>query len=149
MMASIFDIAGSGMAAQNLRLNLIASNLANANSTSSESGEAYRAKQPLFSSVLENTRGVVEPKVNSVGGGRNTGAAGVRVTGIVADQRPLPLRYDPGHAHANEAGYVEMSNVNMVTEMANMMAASRSYQSNVEIMNSSRQLMLRTLQIGR
>ena len=106
MMASIFDIAGSGMAAQNLRLNLIASNLANANSTSSESGEAYRAKQPLFSSVLENTRGVVEPKVNSVGGGRNTGAAGVRVTGIVADQRPLPLRYDPGHAHANEAGYL-------------------------------------------
>lgn len=137
-MANIFDIAGSGMAAQSLRLNLVASNLANADSTSGPDGEAYRAKNPVFTTVLQQAQ---------VGNAR--AGAGVKVSAVVADQSALPLRYDPEHPHANEAGYVEMSNVNTIAEMANMMAASRSYQSNIEVMNASKQLMLRTLQIGR
>jgi len=133
-MANIFDIAGSGMAAQSLRLNLVASNLANADSTSGPDGEAYRAQNPVFTAVLQQAR---------------AGSAGVKVTEIVADNSPLPMRFDPSHPHANEEGYVQMSNVNTVAEMANMMSASRSYQSNIEVMNTSKQLMLRTLQIGR
>ncbi len=137
-MANIFDIAGSGMAAQSQRLNLVASNLANADSTSGPDGEAYRAQNPVFSALLQQAQS---------GNGSTNG--GVAVTAVVADQSPLPVRYDPGHPHANEAGYVEMSNVNAMAEMANMMSASRSYQSNIEVMNTSKQLMLRTLQIGR
>lgn len=135
-MANIFDIAGSGMAAQSLRLNLVASNLANADSTSGPDGEAYRAQNPVFTTVLQQAR--------------NAGAgAGVKVSAVVTDSSPLPLRFDPSHPHADEAGYVQMSNVNSIAEMANMMSASRSYQSNIEVMNTSKQLMLRTLQIGR
>lgn len=138
MMANIFDIAGSGMAAQSLRLNLVASNLANADSTSGPDGEAYRAQNPVFHTVFQQARA-----------GHAQAGAGVKVTAVVADQSPLPVRYDPNHPHANAEGYVEMSNVNAIAEMANMMAASRSYQSNIEVMNTSKQLMLRTLQIGR
>ncbi len=137
-MANIFDISGSAMAAQNFRLNLVASNLANADSTSGPGGEAYRAQNPVFTTVLQQAR-------NS---GANAGA-GVRIAAVVADNSELPMRYDPSHPHANEAGYVQMSNVNTVAEMANMMAASRNYQSNVEGMNTSKQLLFRTLQIGR
>ena len=137
-MANIFDIAGSAMAAQSQRLNLVASNMANANSTSGPDGQAYRAKYPVFSTLVAQARSGNTPE-----------AVGVRVSEIVEDQSPLPLRYDPGHPHADTAGYVEMSNVNMIAEMANMMSASRSYQSNIETMNTSKQLMLRTLQIGR
>ncbi|MEL0083329.1 MAG: flagellar basal body rod protein FlgC [Gammaproteobacteria bacterium] len=134
-MSTIFDIAGSGMAAQSLRLNLVASNLANADSTSGPDGDAYRAQNPVFSTVLQ--------------GAQSAAGSGVRVTDVVEDPSPLPMRYDPNHPHANEQGYVEMSNVNTMAEMANMMSASRSYQSNIEIMNTTKQLMLRTLQMGR
>ena len=136
MMSTIFDIAGSAMAAQSLRLNLVASNLANADSTSGPDGDAYRAQNPVFSAILQGAQSAA-------------GGSGVRVTGIVEDSSPLPVRYDPNHPHADEQGYVEMSNVNTVAEMANMMSASRSYQSNIEIMNTTKQLMLRTLQMGR
>jgi len=135
-MLSIFDVAGSAMQAQSVRLNLTASNLANADSVSGPDGEAYRARQPVFSTLV-------------TGQGDNPNAVGVAVAGIVESQAPLARRYQPKNPLADEQGYVEASNVNVVEEMANMMSASRSYQSNVEMLNTVKELALRTLQLGR
>lgn len=130
MSQSIFDIAGSAMKAQTLRLNVTASNLANAGSVASTPEEAYKARQPVFAAVLKNEIG------------------GVRTRGVVESKREAPMRYEPGHPLANEEGYVFGSNVDHVEEMANMMSASRSYQSNVEMISTVRQLMLQTLKMG-
>ncbi|MGQ7848510.1 flagellar basal body rod protein FlgC [Granulosicoccus sp. 3-233] len=130
MAQSIFDIAGSAMRAQSLRLNTTASNLANASSVASTPEEAYRARHPVFAAVLENEIG------------------GVRSRGVVESTRDPEMRYEPGHPMANEEGYVFGSNVDNVEEMANMMSASRSYQSNVDMISTVRQLMLQTLKMG-
>jgi flagellar basal-body rod protein FlgC len=132
---SIFDIAGSAMSAQSLRLNVTASNLANADSVSSSTGQTYRARQPVFAALLnEQSRGGA--------------SVGVQVRGIVESQAPLRTQHAPEHPLADKDGYIHMPNVNVVEEMANMMSASRSYQSIVEVMNTSKQLMLRTLSLG-
>ena len=133
---NVFDIAGSSMSAQTVRLNLTASNMANANSVSSSIDETYRARQPIFSAMLDSF---------SVG---EKSAVGVQVKGIVESQAPLQQQYNPSHPMANEEGYIFMPNVNAVEEMANMMSASRSYQTNVEVINTAKQLMLRTLTLG-
>lgn len=133
---NIFDIAGTGMSAQSLRLNTTASNLANADSVSSSVNEVYRARQPVFSAVLDEAQQ-----------GYKQGS--VQVHGVVESQAPVRSEYNPTHPLANEDGYVFHSNVDPITEMANMMSASRSYQNNVEIANTSKQLLLRTLQLGR
>ena len=135
-MLNVFSIAGSALTAQSLRLNTTASNLANADSVVDENGEPYRAKQVVFAATPM--------------GGRSAGNAahGVRVTQIVESAAPLRLVYDPASPAANEQGYVEMPNVNVVEEMVNMISASRSYLNNVEIMNTARTLLQRTLQIG-
>ena len=132
---NIFDIAGSGMSAQSLRLNVTASNLANAESVSSSTGQTYRARQPVFSALLDERT-------------RDGSAVGVRVRGIVESQAPLRTQHAPDHPLADQDGYIRMPNVNVVEEMANMISASRSYQSIVEVMNTSKQLMLRTLSLG-
>ncbi len=132
---NVLDIAGSGMSAQALRLNTTASNLANAETVSSSTNETYRARYPVFSATL-NALGEV-----------NRGA-GVDVKGIVESQSPLRKEFSPGHPQADEAGYIYKPNVNMVEEMANMIAASRSYQSNVEVAKTSKQLLMRTLSLG-
>ncbi|MFA5494437.1 MAG: flagellar basal body rod protein FlgC [Porticoccaceae bacterium] len=129
---SIFDIAGSAMAAQSQRMNVTASNLANADSVAGPDGQPYRAKQVIFETAVRQ--------------GRESG--GVRVAGVVEDQSPLNLQYRPGHPLADDQGYVAMPNVEPVHEMVNMISASRSYQANVEVMNTSKQLMLKTLTIG-
>lgn len=129
-MSSIFDIAGSAMRAQNLRLNVTASNLANANSVAGSAEEAYKARQPVFAALLENDTG------------------GVQTRGVVESAREAEMRYEPGNPLADEDGYVYASNVDVVEEMTNMMSASRSYQSNVEMLNTVRQLMLQTLKLG-
>jgi len=135
-MLNVFSIAGSALTAQSLRLNTTASNLANADSVVDENGEPYRAKQVVFTTT-------------QVGGSRAGDAArGVRVTEIVESAAPLRLVYDPASPAANGEGYVEMPNVNVVEEMVNMISASRSYQNNVEVMNTARTLLQRTLQIG-
>lgn len=140
-MASILDIAGSAMNAQMLRLNTTASNLANANTVSSTEQGAYRAKQTVFATVLNATNAQsANPAGNPVGG--------VNVPEIVESQAPVPKRYEPGNPMADADGYVYASNVNEVEEMANMISASRSYQSNAEIFNTTKTLMLRTLQLG-
>jgi flagellar basal-body rod protein FlgC len=140
-MASILDIAGSAMNAQMLRLNTTASNLANANTVSSTEQGAYRAKQTVFATVMDATNAQsASPTGNPVGG--------VNVPEIVESQAPIPKRYEPGNPMADADGYVYASNVNEVEEMANMISASRSYQSNAEIFNTTKTLMLRTLQLG-
>lgn len=132
---NIFDIAGSGLSAQSLRLNVTASNLANADSASSSTAQTYRARHPVFSAVLNEA-------VN------DGSAVGVRVRGIVESQAPLRTQYSPGHPLADANGYLHLPNVNVVEEMANMISASRTYQSNLEVMNTSKQLLLRTLALG-
>ncbi|ORU94560.1 MAG: flagellar basal-body rod protein FlgC [Cycloclasticus sp. symbiont of Bathymodiolus heckerae] len=136
---NIFDIAGSGMSAQTTRLNLVASNMANAETVSSSTGKTYRARQPVFGAVLQDAM--------SHHGQRN-GAKGVRVLGVVESQTPLRQEYAPQHPMANEGGYIFKSNVNMIEEMTNMMSASQSYKNNVEMLNTAKQLLQQTLKIG-
>lgn len=133
---SVFDIAGSALSAQSLRLNVTASNLANADSASSSVNATYRARHPVFAAIFDQAR---------AGGGA---AVGVQVRGIVESQAPLRREYEPAHPLADGDGYVSYPNVNVVEEMANMISASRSYQSSVEVMNTSKQLLLRTLTLG-
>jgi len=133
---NIFDIAGSGMNAQSVRLNLVASNISNANSVSSSLDEVYKSRQPVFAAEL---KGIMN---------KNNAASGVNVLGIVESQAPIVMEYAPNHPMADETGYIYKPNVNTVEEMANMMSASRSYQNNVEVLNTAKQLMLQTLKMG-
>lgn len=128
---NIFNVSGSAMSAQAQRLNTVASNLANADSATSASGQAYRAKQVVFQAVpLE------------------AGGTAVKVAQVIEDPSPLKQVYDPKHPMADEKGYVSMPNVNVVDEMVNMLSASRSYQTNVETMNAAKTLLLKTLTLG-
>ena len=134
-LSNVFNIAGSGMMAQSMRLNVVASNLANADSVTSSNGQPYRARQVIFAAKpLEN--------------GDTAGAVGVKVNGVVEDPTPLKVVYDPHNPAADGNGYVAMPNVNVVEEMVNMISASRSYQNNVDMMNTAKTLMLKTLSIG-
>ncbi len=132
---NVLDIAGSGMSAQALRLNTTASNMANAETVSSSTNETYRARQPVFAATLNALDGV------------NKGSS-VEVKGILESQSPLRKEYAPDHPQADEEGYIYKPNVNMVEEMANMISASRSYQSNAEVAKTSKQLLLSTLNLG-
>lgn len=129
-----FNISGSAISAQSTRLNATASNLANVETLAGSEAEAYRSRQPVFQSMLTSP-------------GR-PGEVGVHMLDIVESQRVVQRRYDPGHALANEDGYVFGSNVNPVEEMANMISASRAYQNNVEVLNTSRDLLMRVLSLG-
>ncbi|MDH4133532.1 MAG: flagellar basal body rod protein FlgC [Gammaproteobacteria bacterium] len=140
--SSVFDIAGSALSAQSLRLNVTASNLANADSASSSAGATYRARQPVFAAAYRDALGV------AVNGPGSSALASVTVRGIVESQAPLRSQYSPGHPLADKDGYLHLPNVNIVEEMANMISASRSYQSNVEVINTSKQLLQRTLTLG-
>ncbi|MCC7414422.1 MAG: flagellar basal body rod protein FlgC [Gammaproteobacteria bacterium] len=131
-MDAIFNIAGQAMTAQSMRLNAVASNLANAESTVSSTGQTYRAKQVVFTPVPIAGEAV----------------QGVRVARVVEDQSPLRRAYDPKHPAADAQGFVSFPNVNVVDEMVNMISASRSFQTSVELMNTAKQLALRTLSIG-
>lgn len=132
----VFDIAGSGMAAQSVRLNTVASNLANANSVSGDEKSVYRARHPVFEAVRHAL------------GADGAAAAAVRVRGITESDAPPLARYEPGNPLANAEGYVFAPNVNVVEQMVDMISASRSYQSNVEVMNTSKELLLATLRLG-
>ena|ERR1035437_2404177 len=129
---NVFTIAGSALNAQSARLNAVSSNLANADSVAGSDGQPYRAKQVIFAATPVGTEG----------------GQGVRVTQVVDSAAPLRLTYDPKNPYANEQGYVSMPNVNVVEEMVNMISASRSYQTNAEMMNTAKSLLLKTLAIG-
>jgi len=134
---NIFDVAGSGMSAQTTRLNLVASNMANAETVSSSTSETYRARQPVFGAVFQNAMAQ-----------HSQTAKGVRVLGVIESQAPLRTEYAPQHPMANKDGYIFKPNVNVVEEMANMMSASQSYKNNVEMLNTAKQLLQQTLKIG-
>lgn len=129
---NVFQISSSAMTAQSMRLNAVASNLANADSIVSSNGQPYRAKQVVF-------------EATPMGGAASNG---VRVRAVVESAAPARMVYDPKNPAADEKGYVAFSNVDVVEEMTNMISASRSYQTNVEVMNTAKTLMQRTLQIG-
>lgn len=130
----VFDIAGSAMTAQSMRLNTTASNLANAESATGNDGQPYRAKQVVFEAIPMQSG--------------SSYAKGVRVKEVVEDKTPPRLVYDPKHPAADGNGYVAMPNVNPVEEMTNMIAASRAYQTNADIMNTAKSMLQKTLTLG-
>ena len=129
---NIFNIAGSGMSAQSQRLNTVASNLANADSTTGPNGQAYKAKQVEFMTV-------------PISGSKD---AGVKVSKVIEDQTPAKMVYTPGHPNADANGYVATPNVNVTEEMVNMLSASRLYQNNVDTMIAAKTLLMKTLTLG-
>jgi len=141
---NVMDIAGTAMSAQSVRLNTTASNLANANSISSSAGETYRARHPVFAPQLQQAIDG-QPGQSSM---RQSGALGVKVLGIVESDKPLVQEFAPNHQMADANGYIYKPNVNVMEEMANMMSASRSYQTNVQLADTAKQLLSRTLRMG-
>lgn len=133
---AIFDIAGSGMNAQNLRLNIVSSNLANVDAVSSSMEETYRARQPVFRAMMDNFD-------------KRAPANGVEMVGVVESKAPLVREFAPNHEMADADGFIYRPNVNPVAEMADMISASRAYQNNVEVLNAARQMMLATINLGR
>ena len=131
----IFEVAGTGMSAQSVRLNTTASNLANADSVSGDPNQVYKAKHPLFEAIR-------------AGLGTNGASNGVSVKGIYESSAPATARYEPGNPLADANGYVYAPAVNTVEEMVDMISASRSYQNNVEVMNTAKEMMLATLRLG-
>ncbi|MDH3610072.1 MAG: flagellar basal body rod protein FlgC [Gammaproteobacteria bacterium] len=136
---NIFDISASGLSAQNTRLNTVASNLANAESVASTPESAYRSRQPVFAATLQG----------QLGDHNASASTGLRTIGIVESQAENVTQYQPGNPLANEEGYIYLSNVNVIEEMTNMMSAKSSYQSNIEVLNTSKELLLQTLRLGR
>lgn len=135
----IFDVAGSGMSAQSVRLNTVASNLANADSVSSSPNSAYKAKEVLFAPVLQAQGTTAQDAGTNVG---------VHMAGVTESQQPVESHYEPGNPMADANGFVYGSNVNPIDELVNMISASRSYQNNVEVMNTTKQLMIKTINLG-
>ena len=135
-LSAIFDVAGSAMNAQSIRLNVTASNLANAGSVHGDPSRVYRARQPVFATFGDALAD-------------QAGVAGVRLAGIVRSNAPLDVQYQPDHPDANEDGNVYVSNVNTVEEMVNMLSASRSYQNSIELMSTTKDLLMQTLSLGR
>ncbi|MBZ4643751.1 MAG: flagellar basal-body rod protein FlgC [Deferribacteraceae bacterium] len=132
---SFFDVmklSATGLSAQRIRINVISANLANANTTRSENGEPYKRKDVIFEQVMEGEL-----------------AGGVRVQDVVEDEKPYIVKFEPGHPDADEEGYVRYPNVNPVEEMVNILEAQRSYESNLTVLNTAKQLALRALEIGR
>ncbi|ROR34907.1 flagellar basal body rod protein FlgC [Inmirania thermothiophila] len=131
----ILDISAQSLAAQSVRLNVTASNLANANSEAGSPEAVYRPRHPVFAAVLDAQR-------------RDPAAVGVRVAAVVESQAPPEKRYDPGHPLADAQGYVYLPRIEVVEEMADMISASRSYEASVEVFNTAKELALRTLALG-
>ena len=134
---SVFDVAGSALSAQSVRLSTISSNLANAEVVSGSPDEVYRARYPVFAATLDSVLDSDSP------------AAGVRVARIVQSRAEPRMEYSPGHPLADPDGYIYSSGINTVDETANMISASRSYQSNIEAMNTAKHLIMQTLNLGR
>ncbi|EKB7278726.1 TPA: flagellar basal body rod protein FlgC [Vibrio parahaemolyticus] len=132
---NVFNVTGSAMSAESVRLNTTSSNLANADSVSSSAKDTYKARHAVFGAELSNVM-------------RGGDTVPVKVLGIVESDKPLSAEYNPDHPLANDEGYIYKPNVNVMEEMANMISASRAYQTNVQVADSSKQMLLRTLQMG-
>ncbi|MBL4899317.1 MAG: flagellar basal body rod protein FlgC [Colwellia sp.] len=133
---NIFNITGSGMSAQSMRLNTTASNIANADSVSSSIDETYRARHPVFAAAMQKAAAGQESSV------------GVQVLGIVESNKPLNIEYAPEHPMADKEGFIYKPNVNVIEEMTNMISASRSYQTNVQLAESAKNMLNKTLTLG-
>ena len=144
-LASVFNIAGTGMSAQSTRLNTISSNIANAETVSSSIDQTYRARHPVFATMFESS---MSGDRGSLFADQDQAGRGVQVLGVVEDKSSLTPRYEPNHPAADEKGYVYYPNVNVVEEMADMISASRAFQTNVEMMNTAKQMMQRVLTLG-
>ncbi len=131
-MFSIFNVSGSAVSAQSQRLNIVASNMANVDAVAGPDGKAYKSRQAVFETVRFDSQA----------------ASGIKVSKILESDAPMKRVHNPAHPSADAEGYVTQSNVNPVEEMVNMMSASRSYQSNVEVMNTAKSLLLKTIQMG-
>ncbi|WP_111496430.1 MULTISPECIES: flagellar basal body rod protein FlgC [Marinobacter] len=147
-LGNIFDIAGSGMTAQSLRLNTTASNIANAETASSSTDTTYRARKPVFSAIQQDMMSQGDFGTGWSQGSNGAASAGVKVDGVVESDAELQMRYEPNHPAANEDGYVYYPNVNVVEEMADMMSSSRSFEMNVDVMNTAKSMMQRILTLG-
>jgi len=128
----ILKIASTGLSAQRIRINVVSSNLANANTTKTEDGTPYQRRDVIFRNILDG-----ELK------------GGVRVERVIKNEKPPILKYEPEHPDANEEGYVAYPNINPIEEMVNMLEASRSYEANLTVLNTAKQLALKALEIGR
>ena len=137
---NVFNITGSGMSAQSVRLNTTASNIANADSVSSSADQTYRARHPVFAAAMQDAAA----GQNSKGGS----SVGVDVLGIVESDKPLNVEYSPSHPMADKDGYIYKPNVNVIEEMTNMISASRSYQTNVQLAESAKSMLNKTLTLG-
>ena len=133
---NVFDITGSGMSAQSVRLNTTASNIANADSVSSSIDQTYRARHPVFAAQMQKAAAGQDASV------------GVNVLGIVESDKPLNVEYSPEHPMADSDGYIYKPNVNVIEEMTNMISASRSYQTNVQVAESAKSMVTKTLTLG-
>ncbi|WP_263261015.1 flagellar basal body rod protein FlgC [Pseudomonas sp. RIT-PI-S] len=147
-LSSVFNIAGTGMSAQTTRLNTVASNIANAETVSSSVDQTYRARHPVFATVLADQAGGSTGDSGSLFDDQGVAGQGVQVNGIVEDQSNLEARYEPNNPAANKDGYVYYPNVNVVEEMADMISASRSFQTNADIMNTAKTMMQKVLTLG-
>lgn len=142
---NVFDIAGTGMSAQSVRLNTTASNIANAESVATNGEDTYRARQPVFAAQMQSAFGAqgFGPGSQEMNAGK-----GVQVLGIVESDAPYQMRYEPSHPYADENGYVKYPNVNVVEEMTNMISASRSFQTNADMMTTAKKMMEQALALG-
>ena len=136
---NVFNVAGSGLNAQTIRLNTTASNLANAESVSGDATKIYRARHPVFQSMMDTS----SPFADGPGA-----SAGVRVLGVVESSAPPLMRYQPENPLANKDGYIFTSNVNSIEEMTNMISANRSFATNIDVINTARDLLLKTISMG-
>ncbi|RAU19623.1 flagellar basal body rod protein FlgC [Nitrincola tibetensis] len=141
-LSNVFGIAGSAMSAQTIRLNTTASNMANAESVSSSEGETYRARKPVFALKAPEISQLGETPTGLVPG------QGVQVLDVIESQTPLRMAYEPNHPLSNEQGYVFYPNVNVIEEMADMISASRSFQINADVLNTTKQMLQKTMTLG-
>lgn len=148
-LAAVFDIAGSGMSAQTMRLNTLASNLANAETISGSAEGAYKSKHPIFKAVMDDQFNQMFSVADFRTGSASVANGGVEVTQILESKDPAQKRYMPSHPLADEEGYTYTSNVNIVEEMADMISASRSFEMNAEVANTAKSMMQRLITLGR
>ena len=144
------NVSASALTAQRLRMDVISENIANVNTTRTNEGGPYRRKTVIFQEIQDTPfMSLLRDATNDNGGRDAPQGMGVRIAGIMQDETPGALVYDPAHPDADDEGYVRMPNVNVVQEMVNMISASRSYEANITAINTSKALMTRTLEIGR
>lgn len=141
---SAMDVTASGLTVQRLRMDVISQNVANVNTTRTENGDPYKRKVLLVAEAKPSFQQVLQNQIS-----QQEELSGVKATAMVEDQRPFVKVYDPGHPDADAKGYVNMPNVNIIEEMTNMISATRSYEANVTVLNGTKGMAMKALEIGK